>query len=272
LSAVISVATGYGASYAVASGGQLWVSGSNLYGAIGLPPPAGQTLYSRWAPVPAMSDVQLVVASDQHALALRSGGSVWATGQNSRGGESIIGFGRTTLQVPTWQPVPGLSDIVDISTGYAHSLALKSNGRIWATGDNANSSAQLSSFGWTSQAAFAEVPGISDVKAVVAGKSCSMAITGEGSLWVTGSSTYSALGLGLGAPYNVPTWQRVPNLSGVVAVNTDCDHSVAIKSDGTLWVAGANTYAALGMGQPETTFTAPRILSVWTQISGLTGF
>lgn len=256
------VAASGSASYAVTGTGQLWLTGS----AVGLEPPAGQVSHYQWAPVPGMTDVRLVDtvrgSSFGGALALKGDGTVWAAGVNLYGS---LGFG-DEWEIRSWRQIPGLSGVVDISGGFNFSLALKADGTLWATGGNP-ASATVSSFGGAPRRTFAEVLGISNVKSIAAGPHCSMVITGDRSLWVTGSGG-SAFGLGSGAPSSVVGWIRVPNLTGVKAVTTNCRWSLAIKSDGTLWVAGDNyNYGQLGMGSPY-----PATLSVWTQVPGQSGF
>ena len=80
-----------------------------------------------------------------------------------------VRYGRTPMNVSTWGlsgvPVPqGLSDAVAVAAGYAHSLALRSNGTVVAWGSN--------EFG---QAAVP--PGLTNVAAISAGGSVAPADT-----------------------------------------------------------------------------------------------
>jgi alpha-tubulin suppressor-like RCC1 family protein len=43
----------------------------------------------------------------------------------------------------------------------------------------------------------------------------------------------------------------VRGLSGVVAMSAGWDHSLALKTDGTVWAWGDNTYDQLGVGSTE---------------------
>jgi alpha-tubulin suppressor-like RCC1 family protein len=261
------------ASYAITGRGQLWMAGANTEGQAGYLLPPGQVFVTSWARVPTIPDALRVDSNGIHTLVLRSDRTVWAAGQNSRGSESMLGFGAggSVLNIREWRQVSGLANIVDIATGASHSLALTEGGRIWAVGDAP--SGTFSSFGWTPQLAFAEVPGIADVQSIVAGDFCSMAIKIDGSLWVAGLFGVGATGAGAGAPINFAAWTRISAAPPLSAVQTDCARSLAIGRDGKLYVTGANELGGIGLGNPQTTAGVPRETLVWTPIESLgTGF
>jgi alpha-tubulin suppressor-like RCC1 family protein len=180
-----------------------------------------------------------------------------------------FGAGGNWLNILRWTPVPGLAGIVDVASGSKHSLALDSDGRVWATGDLQGSG--VSSFGWQPQTAFAPIPGLTGVRSIAAGAFCSMAVKRDGTLWVAGSAG-PALGLGSSAGWSTATWRQVPNVGNVVAVATDCGKTLLIKGDGTLWVAGDNTWGQIGLGNPAATPSAPRQVSTFTWIDSWLGF
>ena len=82
---------------------------------------------------------------------------------------------------------------------------------------------------------------------VAAGENHSLILKGNGSLWAVGGNQYGELGTGDNVDRN-DTVQVVA--SGVVQVATGgrSDHSLFLKSDGSLWAMGRNTSGQLGDG------------------------
>ncbi len=138
-------------------------------------------------------------ASDVTAVAANGYPVAW--GDNRRG----------QVTVPA-----GLSNLVQISGGYFHSLALRSDGTVLAWGDNEDSQTAVPS-------------GLSGVVAVAAGWYHSLALKNDGTVVAWGDN-------GNGQA-TVPA-----GLSGVVAIAAGGFHSLALKSDGTVVAWGYNGY------------------------------
>jgi hypothetical protein len=83
--------------------------------------------------------------------------------------------------------------------------------------------------------------------AVAAGAYHSLAVTNDGKVWTWGDNTYGQLGNGtVGGSNNQAS--NVPGFSGAVAVAGGFGHSLALKSDGTVWSWGSNWFGELGNG------------------------
>jgi len=77
-----------------------------------------------------------------------------------------------------------------------------------------------------------------------------------------GNNGLGELGNGTTTSSNVPV--QVSNLTGVTAIAAGQTHSMALKSDGTVWTWGDNTYGELGNSSNDQSITP-------VQVTGLTG-
>lgn len=165
-------------------------------------------------------------------------------GSNNLGqlGNSIVG--PDTYTFPTATPLTGLTDVVQISSADFASLALRSDGTVWAWG--------IRRFGPDSGAGQfttvpEQVPGLADVIQVAAGGMWgwghNLALKADGTVWGWADNGVGQLGLGnfSGAPLPV----QVP-IDCVVAIAAGAQFSLFLKSDGTVWAAGRNTAGQLG--------------------------
>ncbi|HZD60627.1 MAG TPA: S-layer homology domain-containing protein [Anaerolineae bacterium] len=148
-----------------------------------------------------------------------------------------------------------------VSAGITFSLALKSDGTVWAWGRNgyAVSGDDITPPRLTP----VQITGLSDMTAVSAGGSHSLALKSDGTVWAWGDNRYGQLGDG--TTTNRPTPAQVPGLSGVIAISAGWDYSLALKSDGTVWAWGDNTLGELGNGTRSNGISTP------AQVLGLSG-
>ena len=81
---------------------------------------------------------------------------------------------------------------------------------------------------------------------IAAGKSHSMVVRTDGTVWGTGHNEYGALGDGTNKLRK--TFVQATGISGVTSISAGEYHSVVVKSDGTAWGTGMNTNGQLGDG------------------------
>lgn len=129
-----------------------------------------------------------------------------------------------------------------VALGGGHTLAIKSDGSLWAWGIN----------NW-GQLGIGDVPGPTtpvrvgtdyDWAQVAAGFMHSVALKADGSLWTWGRNDDGELGNGGLAAEATPA--RVGSDTTWVAVAAGHYHTLAIKSDGSLWAWGYNAWGQLG--------------------------
>ena len=214
--------------------------GDNAFGQLG-----DRTTTQRNTPtqLSGFSDVQTIAGGFYHSLALKSDG-VWAWGRNDYG---QLGTGTTTdsntpVQVKGPNGEGFLSGVQAIDGGFYHSLALKSDGTVWAWGSNKYR--QLGDGTTTNSSTPVQVSGLSDVKAISSGGHHGLALKSDDTLWAWGKNEFGELGDGTTTNSSKP----LQVLTDVQAIAGGQVYSLALKNDGTLWAWGRNDYGQLGIG------------------------
>ena len=238
LAGVAAIAGGAYHNLALKSDGTVLAWGYNAHGQLG---DGSTTNHNSPAPVPGLIGVVAIEAGLAHSLALKSNGTVVAWGANFYGG---LGDGSTTSRSSPVE-VSGLTDAIAVSAGSLHSLALKSDGTVLAWGYNAHG--QLGDGSTTSSSSPVVVSGLTDVTAIAAGENHSLALSRDGTVLAWGNNHYGQLGDGGTIPSSSSP-VVVSGLTDVIAVSAGADHSLALRSDGTVVAWGRNDFGQLGDG------------------------
>jgi alpha-tubulin suppressor-like RCC1 family protein len=254
------IAAGY--SHGVASnGGTVYTWGDNAFGQLGYTANAtcGGFPCSRSAqPVPNMGNVKGLGAGLVHTLVILGDGTVQAWGSNGRGqlGAGQVPGGITPVQVKGVGGTGVLGNIVQVTGGEGHSLALDANGNVYAWGMNDHGQLGLGRSDTNPNAEPFQVPGLSNIVAIAAGYRHSMALRNDGTVFAWGFNSTGQLGQGtIGSNTTCacnPTPTAVPGLSGVTAIEAGHEFSLAVRNDGTVHAWGANGTYQLGVTAPET--------------------
>jgi alpha-tubulin suppressor-like RCC1 family protein len=116
---------------------------------------------------------------------------------------------------------------------------------VWAWGDNEFGNLGIGNT--TNHTTPVQVHTIANVVGIAGGRDHSLAIEANGTVWSWGWNQYGQVGDGTkGANRLTPV--QVKNLTGVTMVSAGADHSMALRSDGTVWTWGQNTDGQLGDG------------------------
>jgi alpha-tubulin suppressor-like RCC1 family protein len=126
------LSAGHAHTAAVRTNGTLWAWGYNGTGQLG----DGTTVIARSSPVSVVggfTDWCQVSAGRNFTAAVRTNGTLWAWGYNGRG---QLGDGASTYRISPVSVIGGFTDWCQVSAGYAHTAALRTNGTLWAWGYN----------------------------------------------------------------------------------------------------------------------------------------
>jgi len=241
LTGVTQIAAGYQSTLVLRQNGTVWVVGDNRDGLVGDGTFGGQL--NSPVQVQGLSGVSVIGAGWWHALALKASGSqVWGWGGNSYG---ELGSAGAVPRQLTPVRIAGLDGATVLGPGLWQSLTLRPGGVVWTVG--ANNHGQLGIGSTTNTSTPVRVTGISAVKALVGGQTHSVALKTDGTVWTWGANDKGQLGTGIvGGQRTLPG--PVPGLSGVIALDTFFQFTVVLKSDGTVWAWGSNSFGQLGDG------------------------
>ena len=223
------------------SEGGLWNWGYNVYGQLG----DSTTITGRSSPVQTIAggtNWKQVAAGYSHNAAIKTDGTLWTWGYNVYGelGDST----RTNRSSPI-QTIAGGTNWKQVASGAIHAAAIKTDGTLWTWGYNSNG--QLGDSTITNRSSPVQtIAGGTNWKQVAGGYYHTAAIKTDGTLWLCGYNVSGCLGdsttiTGRSSPVQTiaggTNWKQVAGGNG---------HTEAIKTDGTLWTWGYNSYGNLG--------------------------
>ena len=252
-----SVAAGGTHSLALHADGTVRAWGDDSAGALGL----GRALVSA-APLPVsgLDGIVAISAGGNHTVALKEDGTVWAWGANDNG---ELGDGTTTSRsLPV--RVAGLQDVVQVSAGRFFTVARTRDGSVWTWGSN--NAGELGDAGGSRSTA-RRIEGFGGIEEIAAGPYHVLARRADGTVWTWGLNGDGQLGDGTRTESYAgrATPVQVAGLANVAQVAAGGWHSLARRSDGTVWAWGANDLGQAGDG----TRSAPKLVPVQVALANI---
>ncbi|MBD0378572.1 RCC1 domain-containing protein [Paenibacillus sedimenti] len=232
--------------------GSLWGWGDNVHGQLG-----DGTASSRILPIAIStlsSKVTKNASSAYHSLAVKEDGTVWAWGYNKNGQLGLGTSGDNYLHYYSPTQISSLSQVKDVAVGWNHSLALKSDGTVWAWGFNGVGQLGQHPYQLGSSATPVQVqfPFTDPIIAIAASATYSAAIRGDGTVWVWGTNDYGMGNENMTLAYS-PV--QITGLDSVVAIAAGEHYALALKKDGNVWAWGNNSHGQLGNGTKTSSST-----------------
>jgi hypothetical protein len=236
------IACGEGTSAGVKTDGTLWTWGYNGYGQLG-----NNSITTTSSPVQTVSGGNTwkkVLVGSYMVIALKTDGTLWTWGENGAG---QLGTNDTTNRSSPIQTVAGGTDWKDVGCGGSFCFGIKTDGTLWGWG--ANTSGHLGVGDAVNKSSPVQTVAGGSWKQVSGsrGGGYGAGIKTDGSLWMWGGNTNGSLGTNDTTNRSSPI-QTVAGGNNWKHVSCGNGHTAAIKTDGSIWCWGDNTYGQLGDG------------------------
>jgi alpha-tubulin suppressor-like RCC1 family protein len=260
----LSVAASYYSSAAIKTDGTLWTWGyNNVYGQLGL---GNTTNYSSPKQVGTGTSWSLITGGTNFMVSIKTDGTLWAWGKNNAG---QLGLNISGVTYSSPKQVGALTNWASITAGFAYVVALKTDGTLWAWGNNVYG--QLGTSNTTYYSSPKQVGALTTWSQVSSLYFSMSAIKTDGTLWTWGYNAQGQSGLGNITNYSSP--KQVGALTNWYRVNSSWRYCLATKTDGTLWSWGDGGNGQLGLGN-TTNYSSPKqigALTTWVLPSNING-
>lgn len=262
-----------GAPPASASTSAVYAWGMNRAGQLGDGTVDDGTATPQTVALPQGDTVSQLSAGDDHNLALAAGGTVYAWGLDGNGqlGDGMVA---DPNHAPAAQIVrlPAGVTVTQVDAGYRHSLALATDGTVYAWGDDARAQLGDGTAGGSSATPHeVDLPAGVAVTQVAAGGSHNLALADDGAVYAWGDDQEGQLGDGAaGGSSATPHEVDLPAGVTVTQVAAGGSHSLALADDGNVHVWGDDGWGQLGddSGDGSDNFAAtPQLV---TRLAGVT--
>lgn len=233
-----TVSAGDDHTVAIRSDGTLWAWGRNSTGQVD--GTGGNILIPKQ--VGTASDWRMISAGYNFTAAIKNDGTLWAWGSNE-----LAGLAQGTVEggamVPAFNPIPtqvGNSTwkVVDVK---AHSLAVNSDGTLWAWGINYYG--QLGDGTYNFRTRPTQIGIQNNWETVTVGEYFSAALNNDRKIYTWGYNNHGQLGNGTTTGRNTPMQLGTANWKQISAGR---EHILGIQMDGSFWGWGSNSYNLLG--------------------------
>lgn len=258
ISQVVSIGFNQNNSLAITEDGSVWTWGANSSGQLGMGN-TGDVQAAAADPgprnpprkVPGISGAVMGTYGYDHAVVLKSDGSVVTFGSNSVGqlGNGSGGAGTYSANPVAVTGLP--NDIIQVIAGSEHTAALSKSGDVYVWGRDQYGNLGDGTLGTASEVNSTpkKVSSLSGIVHIANGRDHILALKNDGTVYAWGLAASGQLGIGgSGSPSPVPTPTLVTGLYQVVSVWANGTQSFAILSDGTVKGWGANSSGNLGTG------------------------
>ena len=264
------VSAGNAHSLGVRQNGTAWGWGCNGEGRLG-----DNTTVNKSSPVSVVggfTDWCQISAGSGHSLGVRTGGTLYAWGQNCFGklGDNTVVSKSSPVSV-----IGGFTDWCQVSAGGEQSLAVRQNGTAWSWGSGY--CGQLGDNTFTSKSSpVSVIGGFTDWCQVSAGtNSFSLAVRQNGTAWAWGCSGNGRLGNDNPGTNQQSPVSVVGGFTDWCQISAGSISSLAVRQNGTAWAWGSGSYGKLGDNSTTTRSSPVSVIggyTDWCQIAAGNSF
>jgi alpha-tubulin suppressor-like RCC1 family protein len=256
----VYINSSYSRSYAVKGNGTLWAWGDGKLGPLG---EGGRLITDQPIQIQDVENAANIAIGLSSTTLLKTDGTVWTWGSNMFGelGNGEMGFGIGDQSKDVLRPVQltDLNHITQISSGYSHTLALSSDGTVWAWGEN--SYGQLGNGNIENQPIPIVIKVNSQVESVVGSRTHSYILNRSGNVWGWGDNLNGTMGNGTFKPAANP--ETIGNQKDILAIRASENQIFTFSADGHIWAWGDNSYGQLGINQYDPVKLSPQVMDVF---------
>ena len=252
-----AVAAGNSHALVLLNNGEVYSFGAGTLGQLG----DGQNANSNVpVKVDGISNIKKIDAYKNISVALAEDGKVYVWGENYSTlpmrvvfSEKVVGISGTLMLTEkgevysisnTSTPIAGLSNVIKVSCGDSHYLALDSNGCVFSWGTNTYGECGNATTGTLSLTYVSD-----EVLDISAGNHTSIIQKLNGDIYVFGNNSSGQIGLSGTAKATALTKITLPETVGIEVISAgENTHSGLVDENGFVWHTGLNTYGELGIG------------------------
>lgn len=240
---VVSASAGSGFTLYLTSDNELWGTGENYDGQLGLDYSSGQETSSFIA-----ANVSKIAAGDYHSLFIDITGSLFGMGYNNYG---QLGQDDNSNRE---YPVKIFDDVIAVDAGYAHTVFIESDGTLWSCGGNYRG--QLGDGTDDQREEPVQVLSGSNVVAVACGYEHTIFLKANGEMWGMGDGDSGQLG---NENYDNEYYPILID-TNVTSISAGAYHTAYLKT-GSVYAMGANWDGQLGFGSNESYIAVPTLVA-----------
>jgi alpha-tubulin suppressor-like RCC1 family protein len=226
--------------------GEVFSCGNNDEGQLGLGDRTNRTTLQLISSLNSLT-ISAVEGGRQHTVFITNEGKVYSCGYNYSG---QLGLGNTIRQT-TPQLIStniGTLTISAIVCGYAHTVFLTNDGKVYSCGYNGQGRLGLGDTSDRSVPTLITALNSLTISAIACGSAHTVFLTNDGKVYSCGYNFYGELGLGNKTEQTTPQLITALNSLTISAIACGREHTVFITNEGKVYSCGDNDYGQLGLG------------------------